>query len=251
MSLNPIEWINSVVQLRKEMPLPIHSFFAPPMPQVLPREVTGSSPSESDVWAACYGLENLSDRVLRQIVIKLPRKPLYDPVVETAPGMTLRKWEYDEATREIRITAVDPQEAIYITLFPRPEDCRDFSKPKVLIGDRLLTTGMQRQAYYKRHPKEAFLLVTMSILMVSILAFSGYAVYTTHKTASNSEFIQETLEPYSTCRFVVLRGNEIAERRLRGSFFGPEELTRINRAAKFEELFTRKRVVTCERMPPD
>jgi len=133
-----IDGISKVFQWRKELPYPIFYSFIPPRRQVFPQEIAAKMDEEPNVWSSWISIENMSDRVLKDIRIKMPTRLLYDPIVEA------NKWEFDRATNEIKITAIDPQETAYMVMFPYRDQAREFTRPRIIIGDHLLNNSMQR-----------------------------------------------------------------------------------------------------------
>ena len=134
--------IGKLLRWRKELPTPIYYMFIRPKPQILPQEVAVNAGSKSVLWSSLIGIENMSDKVLKDIRIKIPTKILYDPIVQTGYGMTLHAWEFDRAMNEVKVSAIDPQEAIYTTIFPIPSELKHYTKPKVIVGDQLLNNSM-------------------------------------------------------------------------------------------------------------
>src|SRR6266508_5716524 len=140
-----IDSIGKVFQWRKELPNPIYYSFIPPMPQLFPKEITVKLENDPDVWLSWISIENMSDRVLKDIRIKMPIKLPYDPIVQA------RQYEVDRLTNEIKISTIDPKETAYITVFCHPEQTEKFTRPKVIIGDQLLTNFTQTYGYMRKH----------------------------------------------------------------------------------------------------
>src|SRR5215813_15026897 len=132
-----------VFQLRRELPLAVHYFFIPPRPYRLPNEYTVNASIEPYLWSSVLGIENMSDKVLKDIRIKIPTTLLYEPIVEAGYGMVLHPWEFDHKTSEVKITAIDPREAVYVDLFPGPENYQKFTKPRVIVDGQLVNNSMQ------------------------------------------------------------------------------------------------------------
>jgi hypothetical protein len=74
-----------IFQLRRELPLAIHYFFIPPRLNRLPKEYTNDNRAEPYLLSSLLGLENMSDKVIKDIRVKIPTKVLYDPIIEAPP----------------------------------------------------------------------------------------------------------------------------------------------------------------------
>jgi hypothetical protein len=121
-----IDSIGKVFQWRKELPNPIYYSFIPPMPQLFPKEITVKLENDPDVWLSWISIENMSDRVLKDIRIKMPIKLPYDPIVQA------RQYEVDRLTNEIKISTIDPKETAYITVFVIQNRQKNLRGPKSL-----------------------------------------------------------------------------------------------------------------------
>jgi hypothetical protein len=240
-----IDSIGKVFQWRKELPTPIYYFFIPPRPQLFPKEITVKLDGEPDVWTSWIGIENMSDRVLKDIRIKIPVKLLYDPVVYA------RQWEIDHITNEIDISTIDPKETAYITIFTHSKQAKKFTKPKVIIGDQLLTSFTQRYGYMRKHLlRPTWGLGATVAMVVAMMIFTGYFVHYTNqeseKARVNNATVMKALRPLGQgCPMTVLRGDDINVKNILNSGISVDIILQINRVSSMNELLQKDEVIAC------
>jgi len=240
-----IDSIGKVFQWRKELPYPIFYSYIPPRPQVFPQEIGYKMDEKSDLCSSWISIENLSDRVLKDIRIKMPTKLLYDPIVEAD------KWEFNGATSEIKITAIDPQEIAYIVVFPCRDQIRKFIRPKVIIGDQLLNNSMQKYGYIRKHPWNIAALTSGVFLELTLFASPWISLYMYHLKTRDVEFVESNLkswEPWSWsfCQAKVLRGSDINEKKIRGNKLNVDSILLMNRVNSIDQLLEKEAVIVCK-----
>jgi hypothetical protein len=121
-----IDGIGKIFQWRKELPTPIDYIFIPPRLQLLPKEIIDKLENVPQVCRSFLSIENMSNRVLKDIRIKIPVKLPYEPIVESS------QYDFDRISNEIHISNIDPKECIYITIFTYPYQSKMLPSQKLL-----------------------------------------------------------------------------------------------------------------------
>jgi hypothetical protein len=245
-----VESLVTIFKLGKELPEPIYYFYMPPKPQILPEQILKKAKTENNLWAALIGIENFSDRVLEHIRIKIPSGLQYPPQIETDTKQTRLKWKFFPEENELHIEKLDPKESMYAFMFPRSNEVDEFQKPIVIVGNQLLTSGMQRHGFVRKHPGSVGLLAAIVILLIAGAVFAGYSVWEISPLNADVAIVNQALsnvERFSTCHPFVVRGPDINKARiLAKSKLNEQSQFSLNGVSSWEELLKREAVVVCE-----
>lgn len=239
----------AIFKLGKELPEPIYYFYMPPKPQVLPEQILKKAKIENNLWAALIGIENFSDRVLERIRIKIPSSLQYPPHIATDAKQTRLKWKFHPEENELYIEKLDPKESMYAFMFPGSNEVAEFQKPIVIVGNQLLTSGMQRHGFVRKHPGSVSFLAAAMIFLIAGVVFAGYSVWKITPLNADVSILNQALSNvgrFSSCHPFVVRGTDINKAKiLANSKLNEKSQFSLNDVSSWEELLKKEAVVVC------
>lgn len=250
--MNPITSILNLLRLKEKVQSSVHFSYIEPMIHPIPREVSEKHFNNGDyrLLTSYVGLENISNKVLTDVRVKLKSPLGFAPIVESNEAKNYDCYEFNEDLNEVVIKKIDPKESIYLNLFPSPSKLVKDFEPDIIINDKLLTRGMKRIGFYSKNPSLAALSLFTVALMLFLPFFMIYSNefidYIRSKDPSY-ELIQEAHERIKGeyCTYQPIEVGPYLDWYLDRSPMSREYTYRINGVADYEELVTKSEAVLC------
>ncbi|WP_351016315.1 hypothetical protein [Shewanella sp. AC91-MNA-CIBAN-0169] len=250
--MNPLASLAQILTIKEKSPLPVHFSYIEPMLHPLPVEVAKKyfKDDEQELLTSYVGLENFSTKVLKNIRIKLQSPLGFSPKVESNERGGNLEFTFDKEKLEITIDRIDPNESIYIHLFPSPSLLVKDFEPKVIIDDELLTRGMMRMGYYKKYP--SFMFMNIGLLIIALLTISSVFFGTNifkYLRSLDPDYVliqesQNRLQSYS-CVNTVVKMNSEFDWYFSKSLMPLDYTLKANGVGTYDELLSKEQVVVC------
>ncbi len=250
--MNPLATLTQLLTIKDKTPIAVYYSYIEPLEHPLPIEVAKDyfKDAKKDLLTAFVGLENYSTKVLKDIRIKLKSPLEFSPKLESNEKGRVVEFTFDEESLEISIKRLDPEESVYLSLFPlRSSLAKDF-EPQVIIEDELLTRGMKRMGYYKKNP--LFLLVYSFSVVIVVMLFGqvfwgAEAIEYERRIDPDDILIQEAQERIKglSCSPSVIEVKSDIDWYIKQSPMQPIYLLEANGVKTYDELLRLKKAVIC------
>ncbi|MEZ6925170.1 MULTISPECIES: hypothetical protein [unclassified Aeromonas] len=250
--MNPITSILELLSLKEKVQSPVHFSYIEPMIHPIPREVSEKYFNNGDyrLLTSYVGLENISNKVLTEVRIKLKSQLRFKPIVESNEAKNYDNYEFNEALNEVVIKKIDPKESIYLSLFPSPSKLVKNFEPDIIINGELLTRRMKRIGFYSKYPSLIALITLTTTLLLSIPVFMFYSnevIDYIRRTDPSYQLIQDAHERVKGdyCTYQPIEVGPYLDWYLDRSPMPREYTYRINGVVNYDELVTKNEVVLC------
>lgn len=237
-----------ILSLEKEYP-PIHFFHIPLLGYPIPKELSEKLDDEIfGLYVEIFGIDNLSNKVQRNIRIVVSSKLNYSPIVEGSKLGRNIKWVYDKERSEIFIGEIDPKDSVYVSLFPAEANVGSKNKPKIIINDMLLTKSSELHGFARKNPKFSFFMVLMITACVGLL-YASYEAISKRPTSDDYGYINSRLSGFVACSPYVINQNDSEvslEDEIRKSKWPVPAIAQINEVSDISDLKTLDKVILCK-----
>ena len=241
-----------MLSLKEKIPDPVHFSYIEPMINSMPREVSEKAFQNGDyrLLTSYVGLENLTNKVLTDVRIKLKSPLEFDPIVESNEGKNFDCYEFDNEANEIVLKRIDPKESVYLNLFPTLSKLSKDFEPDVIINGQLLTRGMKRMGFYSKNPSLFFMgLFTIAlVLLMPFFIFYSNEVFSYLRSADpDYELVQKAHERVKGeyCTYQPIEVGPYLDWYLERSPMSMEYTYHINGVSSYEELIKQEKAVLC------
>lgn len=242
-----VDTIVSLVPLLGKAPPPIAYAFVEPRYQWVPDVALKKIHSQKGFLLAGLSLTNLSSTVLKDVRIKLPFAPEYEPNVERSSRSVAMAMAYDRSVSEFRLDKLDPDEELFIAIHLLPDEADRFTEPQVIIGDRLLSRGMRTAGFFKRSPGEALLVTAAIGSILAAAGMAGFLLYRTLHPDAGTLAIRAAVATlqHQGCEFKSFPASMVNDTLLAKHELDEALLLRINQVVTRKDLLAKEQVVLC------
>ena len=242
-----VDTVVSLVPLLGKAPPPIAYAFGKPRYQWVPDVALKKIHSQKGFLLAGLSLTNLSSTVLKDVRIKLPFAPEYEPNVERSSRSVALAMAYDRSVSEFRLDKLDPDEELFIAIHLLPDEADRFTEPQVIIGDRLLSRGMRTAGFFKRSPGEALLMTAAIGSILAAAGMAGFLLYRTLHPDAGTLAIQAAVATlqHQGCEFKSFPATMVNDTLLAKHELDEALLLRINQVVTRKDLLAKEQVVLC------
>ncbi len=242
-----VDTVVSLVPLLGKAPPPIAYAFVEPRYQWVPDVALKKIHSQKGFLLAWLSLTNLSSTVLKDVRIKLPFAPEYEPNVEGSSRSVAMAMAYDRSVSEFRLDKLDPDEKLFIAIHLLPDEADRFTEPQVIIGDRLLSRGMRTAGFFKRSPGEALLVTAAIGSILAAAGMAGFLLYRTLHPDAGTLAIRAAVATlqHQGCEFKSFPATMVNDTLLAKHELDEALLLRINQVVTRKDLLAKEQVVLC------
>jgi hypothetical protein len=255
-----ITQIKALYDLKKEIPDAVGYSTNGPRKFLLPVEFKNNlshinSEELNDLTTSEIVIYNYSSKIQRNVRVLYSGDFPYVPRVGFARRDIEPKFENKKSDKELLVFEIPPNESIYIKIF-NPDV--NFKFTDVIIGDRVISTLMQKLAYQKRYPAPSWLkyIYLLFFLAFFAIAFQFFSIYSSNKDV---DFINNAIkssglnENKVRCQPYLFENkpteNKILEEKIQriDPIFKPSIL-KNNKVNSIEELKNLSKIIFCEKI---
>lgn len=248
--------IQSILQLKKEVPDPIgYDTYGPisfPLPNEIQELLERNHINHDFINITSIRVDNYSSKTQKEIRVLYTGDYHYQPVFKFHRREIPVKFEVLDDDKEFLIKEIPPNESVSIEIF---NPSTEFEVVQALSGDSEITSVMQKLAEARRYPEIARMKLfayTTSILAVVILSFAGYVIWS---KVQESVRINEAYSGFASCSPSFMKNppenEKMLERKFkRLDFYWQNYILSSNKVQSLEELLLKDELIWCEPKQP-
>ena len=256
MEINLLSTIQSILQLRKEIPDPVgYDTYGPisfPLPHEIQELLEGNQIKSDFINITSIRVDNYSSKTQKDIRVLYSGDYEYKPAFKFHRREIPVKFEVLESDKEFLIKEIPPNESVSIEIF---NPSTEFELVQVLSGDGEITSVMQKLAEARRYPELARMkLFTHATVIFAIVAvaFTGYLTWSKLQESSR---IEEAYSGFASCSPSLMKNppenEKILERKFkRLDVYWQNYILSSNKVNSLEELGLKNELVWCEPKQP-
>lgn len=248
-----LNWIN----LKKEIPEAIGYRSFGPFEFPIPNELARTSSNENlfslaEVGILLFEIDNYSSKLAKNIRIFYSDSFQYSPQISYASRDVDVEFELRKNKKEIYISELPPNESLSISFFNVSEG---FKVGSVLVGDKMITSTMNRLAQFRSYPSFKWLYLFMFSILALSFGFVGYSLHTMSERSEANQIVREAYKNlgYIECQPSVFDNSIENERKLNRKFqqlskIQQENTLILNNVLTYEKLKVKDKILFC--VPP-